>query len=212
MKKDGFTLIELLAVIVVLALLGVVAGVTISRSINNSENKAQDLQAKTIKEAAVTWANANVYSLPEEGDSITITLNTLITEGYIEENAEGTLENLSTNELYSRSKTYIVITNDSGNFTYDFIPSMTSDVTSEPTNSNPTITLKGSNTVTVAQGSNYTDAGATAKKYDGTDLTSEIVLSSTISTANPGTYKVIYVVTDPDNNLTNSIERTVIVK
>lgn len=212
MNKKGFTLIELLAVIVVLALLGVVAGVTISKSINNSEKKAQDLQIKTIKDAAVTWANANAYSLPDEGDSITITLNTLITEGYIEENVDGTIENLSTNELYSRSKTYIVITNDAGDFTYELIPSMTNDVTGEPTNSSPIITLKGSNIVTVAKGSNYIDAGATAKRYDGTDLTSEIVPSSTISTAVAGTYKVKYVVTDPDNNLINSIERTVIVK
>lgn len=73
----------------------------------------------------------------------------------------------------------------------------------------PIIKLKGSNPLTMGRGSIYIDPGATAVNSDGDNLTSSIV---TINQVNPevvGTYNVAYSVSDPTNNVTQTVTRTV---
>lgn len=64
----------------------------------------------------------------------------------------------------------------------------------------PVITILGSNPVTVAVGSTYIDAGATAMDAVDGDVTSSIEVHSTVSTAVVGRYKVDYYAYDNAGN------------
>ena len=73
----------------------------------------------------------------------------------------------------------------------------------------PVITLLGVNPVTIEEGSNYIDAGATAKdNYDG-DITSSIVVTGSVDTNIIGIYTLSYDVTDANGNVAPTMTRTV---
>ena len=65
----------------------------------------------------------------------------------------------------------------------------------------PTITLLGKNPLTVAQGSTYQDAGATASDLVDGNLTAKITTSNPVNTAVLGTYTVHYQVSDAAGNM-----------
>ena len=73
----------------------------------------------------------------------------------------------------------------------------------------PVISVKGSNTVTVAQHSAYNDEGATAQDNIDGDLTSDITASNNVNTGVAGTYTVIYNVNDAAGNSALQQIRTV---
>lgn len=60
----------------------------------------------------------------------------------------------------------------------------------------PVIELLGANPVTITQGQAFVDPGATASDVQDGDLTAAIVSDSNVSTGIPGTYEVIYTVSD----------------
>ena len=74
----------------------------------------------------------------------------------------------------------------------------------------PVITILGTNPLTIALGSVYTDAGATALDNLDGDLTSQIQITNNVNTAVAGTYSVIYSVSDLAGNLATAT-RTVTV-
>jgi hypothetical protein len=76
--------------------------------------------------------------------------------------------------------------------------------------SGATIVILGSNPVTVAKNSTYTDAGATASDSIDGNLTGSIVATSNVNTSVPGSYSVTYKVTDSSGNVSQAT-RTVIV-
>ncbi len=69
----------------------------------------------------------------------------------------------------------------------------------------PIITLNGNATVSLNVGATYTDAGATAANKDGSAVS--VTTSSTVNTANKGTYTVTYTATNA--NGTTTATRTV---
>lgn len=74
----------------------------------------------------------------------------------------------------------------------------------------PVISLAGNATVTVEQGSSYTDAGATATDNVDGNLTASIVVSGDIVDVNTaGTYIIRYDVTDAASNAATQVTRTV---
>jgi hypothetical protein len=87
------------------------------------------------------------------------------------------------------------------------ITSATSAIT--PTYSPPTITLKGSNPVSVSQGTSYTDAGATATSNKDGDITAKVVVSGSVNTSVAGTYTLTYNVTDSAGLSAAPVTRTV---
>jgi peptidoglycan hydrolase-like protein with peptidoglycan-binding domain len=64
----------------------------------------------------------------------------------------------------------------------------------------PVITITGSNPATVKKGKVYTDQGATAEDANDGDVTSSIQSTSTVNTAVPGTYTVVYSAHDASDN------------
>ncbi len=111
-----------------------------------------------------------------------------------------------TSHPYSTSYT-VTATDAAGN-----VSSRTRTVMSSPDVTKPVITLNGTSPLTVAVGSIYNDAGATATDFFFGSLTSSVVSNSTVNTAVTGTYKVTYYVTDAAGNMADSVVRTVIVK
>ncbi len=75
----------------------------------------------------------------------------------------------------------------------------------------PVITLNGSATVNIQQGSSYTDAGATASDNVDGDLTASIITNGTVDPNTAGTYIISYDVTDAAGNAATQATRTVIV-
>jgi len=73
----------------------------------------------------------------------------------------------------------------------------------------PVITLLGVTPVTIAQGSVYTDAGATALDNVDGNITANIVTVNNVNTAAVGTYSVTYNVSDAAGNAANQVTRTV---
>jgi hypothetical protein len=75
----------------------------------------------------------------------------------------------------------------------------------------PVITLNGSASMSIVQGSTFTDPGATATDDRDGNITSKIVASGTINTATVGTYTRTYNVKDTAGNAATTLTRTVTV-
>lgn len=73
----------------------------------------------------------------------------------------------------------------------------------------PVITLTGANPLNVAQGSTFTDPGATASDVISGNLTASIVRTGSINTAVAGTYTLTYNVSDAAGNAATPVVRTV---
>ena len=71
----------------------------------------------------------------------------------------------------------------------------------------PVITLIGEAQLTIDLGSEYTDGGATAEDLDDGDLTESITVVNGVDSSTPGTYSVIYNVTDSDGNEADRVTR-----
>jgi hypothetical protein len=74
----------------------------------------------------------------------------------------------------------------------------------------PAIAMQGEPNVTVAVGTVYTDAGATAVDNIDGDLTARIAVTSNVNTAVPGQYTVIYTVSDSTANAATPVVRKVV--
>ena len=76
----------------------------------------------------------------------------------------------------------------------------------------PVITLLGNTSTTIAKGSVYSDAGATATdNIDGT-ITSKIIITNSVNANVAGTYTVRYNVVDKAKNTANEVTRSVVVE
>ena len=76
----------------------------------------------------------------------------------------------------------------------------TLDITPPADSTAPVISLNGSSTLVIQQGSDFTDPGATAKDNVDGVLSDQIVTDSTVDTAQIGSYEISYSVTDNAGN------------
>ena len=86
---------------------------------------------------------------------------------------------------------------------------ITSSTPPIPDTTAPIITLNGPASVSVTQGTSYTDSGATCT--DDTDGSLTPTMSGTVDTNTPGTYTLTYTCTDLSGNNAIQVDRTVIV-
>ena len=91
--KKGFTLIELLAVITLLGLVALIAVPAVSKSIKNKKEELYEDQIEFIISSAKLWATDNKLELSEllDGETKTITLKDLISNGYIDDEIKNPL-------------------------------------------------------------------------------------------------------------------------
>ena len=75
----------------------------------------------------------------------------------------------------------------------------------------PTITLNGSASLSIAQGSSFTDPGATANDDRDGNITGRIAVSGSVNTAVAGSYTLSYNVKDAAGNAASTVTRTVTV-
>jgi prepilin-type N-terminal cleavage/methylation domain-containing protein len=75
----------------------------------------------------------------------------------------------------------------------------------------PVITLNGSATLTISQGSTYTELGASATDNKDGNITSRIVITGSVNTSLKGTYYIKYDVVDLYGNKAITKTRTVVI-
>jgi alpha-tubulin suppressor-like RCC1 family protein len=72
----------------------------------------------------------------------------------------------------------------------------------------PSLTLVGANLMSLVTGGSFVDPGATANDVCAGNLTGSILVSGSVNTAVPGTYTLLYAVSDPSGNVATT-NRTV---
>lgn len=82
-------------------------------------------------------------------------------------------------------------------------------VQAAPDTTAPVITLTGSASVTITQGSTFTDPGATASDDTDGDLSANIVVTGSVDTGVIGVYTLSYNVSDAAGNAAQTVTRTV---
>lgn len=122
--KKGFTLAELLGVIIILALISLIAIPAITDSLSTHKKNLCETQVNYMIAAAKNWGADHLLQLPEEGESMTITLSELIQQGYMQGDQKATIEanklkviNPNTNQYFDPDPT-ITITRTGKKYTY----------------------------------------------------------------------------------------------
>ncbi len=111
--KKGFTLIELLGVITILAIVLMIGTNAVSKVIKENKQHMHDEQMNNFVDAVRSWSYDHIQELPTEGSTITITLETLITDKFIN---DGIIDPL-TDEAFPKTTSFC-IKNINGNYTY----------------------------------------------------------------------------------------------
>ncbi|MBC1334814.1 DUF5011 domain-containing protein [Listeria booriae] len=155
--------------------------------VTSNEKPAIQAEDQTIKKGTKFDPIADVTATDQEDGDLTKTIEVI--RNTVDTTKEGTYQ-----------VSYEVIDSD-GNIAYKTI---TVTVTS---NEKPTITAEDQ-VITVGDNFDPQQLATSTDKEDG-DLTKQIeVISNTVDTSQPGTYKVVYRVTDSDNN---TVEKTITV-
>ena len=109
MNKKGFTLIELLAVIAILAALVVLIGIQVTKITSKAKKDIKDSENDSIIKAAENWSAANMFAI-DNGNCESISVDTLISEGYLNKFEDIDTSSMSVNICYSSNKyTYTIV-------------------------------------------------------------------------------------------------------
>jgi type IV pilus assembly protein PilA len=108
--QRGVTLVELLAVIVILGIISAIAVPNIGRIIDNTKADAHIANAQQVGNAAKLYITSKKNSTGE-----TVTLKTLIDEGYIEPLTDPSAND---NKGYDQEASKVEVTKTSNQFTY----------------------------------------------------------------------------------------------
>lgn len=101
LNKKGFTLIEVIATVAILAILSVVAGVSVNKIIQNSKEEHYHNAESNMEMAGQSYVQQNRNALPKEiGQKTTIRLSQLIDKNYIEKIKDYSDNDCSTTDSY----------------------------------------------------------------------------------------------------------------
>lgn len=193
MKKKGFTLLELLGVIVLLGILALISLPAVKDYIDNSKEKLLNEQLEYLETSLKSWANANVFSLPEQGDAIKLTLGQLKQSGYVDMK----VANPKNNKCLSNEMLFTIT---SKNNSYIYEVGDVIDVECSSVEDAPTIDIDNEVVRYLEVGEEYTATEVTAKDSSNSDITSSMTTnitgtSTSISTTSAGKYVITYKVT-----------------
>lgn len=95
MKKKGFTLVELLAVIILLGLLTFVVMPSVIGFIKEAKEKSYQQQLSNLKESAIRYVSdhTDIIDEIEKNGKYNISVNDLITNGYVRKTKDGKIYN-----------------------------------------------------------------------------------------------------------------------
>ena len=170
--KNGFTFIELLAVMAIIGILSLLTIPTIEKITKENREKIYQTQLDNIILALKNWASDNKEYLPvEDGETLTITLGNLKSDGYIEYE----VKNPETNKCFDNEIT-LKITKEKKNYDYSIDSSSIKESDDcEVDMDKPVIILNGNTIENIEVNSVYADKGVSAKDKDGNDITSSVV-------------------------------------
>lgn len=115
-QKKAFTLIELLGVITLLGVIAVLIIPIVDKTIKEGKDDMYEQQLNTIIAAAKNWGTDNLFALPDDGATVTITLADLKAGGYVAKD----IKNPKTGKLMPDSLT-IKITGVGERHTYEIV-------------------------------------------------------------------------------------------
>ncbi|MBR1376618.1 MAG: type II secretion system protein [Bacilli bacterium] len=113
-NNKGFTLIELLAVLTVLAIILILGTGTVIKITKENRQKLYDEQINSYIDSIRMWGYDHISELPDEGESLKITLGELIEGNY----AKRGVKNPLTKEVFS-TDLYFCINNTNNKYTYE---------------------------------------------------------------------------------------------
>ena len=96
MKKNGFTLIEMLCVIIIVSVIALILIPVVSKTVDEGKKQVYNNLIDKMISATSDWMIKNTDLLPSDGESISITLGMLQSEGYISTD----LKNPNTDKLF----------------------------------------------------------------------------------------------------------------
>lgn len=124
--KKGFTLVELMAVVIIIAVIGLIAIPAVDRAIRDNNEKLYQAQLNSIDDAAKTWSNKHVNLLPESSDeAISIPLILLKQEGLLPidfknpKTGEKFYDNMYIDITFEKNSYNYSVIEDSGTTNYD---------------------------------------------------------------------------------------------
>jgi len=214
--KKGFTLVELVAAIIILTVIGAIALPIVNSTIKNNKEKLYQAQLQEIEEATEKWAYKNRDLLPNNSETVTITILELKKAGLLPLD----IRNPKDGELLPNDME-VTITLKNNVYVYNVNEESGTNIKSEFNENSPILILNGNALEYVEYGSTYSDMGAKAKdksgnvinninimyQYNGTEIAS-------INTEEFKTYTIVYSASSEVNGTiyTSNVTRTVIVR
>lgn len=114
--RRGFTLIELMVVVAVLGILSLIIIPIVDKNIKRSKDDLYKIQIENIRLAGINYFTDNITLRPKSGDSYSVDLSDLVSDGYI-----GDVVDPKTGEDFTESLS-VVISNSDGTYSYLVCP------------------------------------------------------------------------------------------
>jgi len=105
MNKKGFTLIELMAVVTILVILSLIIVPIVDKNVKRSKEDMYKIQIENIRLAGEGYFSDNVSSRPATSSFCSVSIDTLVSQGYI----SGDVVNPKTGESFGQ--VYVQIKN-----------------------------------------------------------------------------------------------------
>lgn len=197
MKKKGIDKNKIIKIVIVVVVIIVL--VLLLWFLYFYPNKVFRENERLLEEAGKRYYEINSTRLPnEEGRVISVTLDTLIKQDYL----DGLYEAYG-NKLCDMNKSNVKAVSKDGDYTY-YTYLKCGNHESKVDHDGPVITLNGSKNMTVSRGGKYKEPGvkSVVDNVDGKMDASSVTVRGEVDTSKVGTYEITYTVRDSLDNAT----------
>ena len=200
MKKKGIDKNKIIKIVIVVVVIIVL--VLLLWFLYFYPNKVFRENERLLEEAGKRYYEINSTRLPnEEGRVISVTLNTLVKQKYL----DGLYEAYG-NKLCDLNESNVKAVNKDGDYTY-YTYLKCGNHESKVDHDGPVITLNGSKNMTVSRGDKFNDPGvkSVVDNVDGNMDKSSVSIKGEVDTSKVGVYEITYTISD---SLANKTEVT----